>query len=283
VEDRRSAVRDAQERAGISERRACRLLGIERATFRYVSTRGDEGELRERMKVLASQRRRFGYRRLHTLLRREGKVVNVKRTYRIYHDLGLTVRKRRRKKVAVERQPRPAPERPNQRWSMDFVSDSLSNGRRIRCLTIVDDFTRECPAIEVDTSLPGVRVIRVLERLAAQRGGLPEAIVVDNGPEFAGRALDAWAYQKGISLLFIRPGKPIENAFIESFNGRFRDECLNEHWFTSLAHAQVVIEQWRREYNEERPKHGLGGLTPSAYARQLARNPATLTPESKAL
>lgn len=191
VEDRRSAVRDAQESAGISERRACRLVGMERASFRYIPRRSGQEELEERMKTLAGVRRRFGYRRLHTLLRREGRVVNVKRTYRVSRQLGLSVRKRRRKKVAAPRQPRPAPERPNQRWSMDFVSDALANGRRVRCLTIVDDFTRECPAIEVDTSLPGVRVIRVLERLAAERGGLPEAIVVDNGPEFAGGALDA--------------------------------------------------------------------------------------------
>ena len=162
--------------------------------------------------------------------------------------------------------PRVIPAQPNRRWSMDFVSDALESGRRIRCLTVVDDFTRECLAIEIDTSLPGLRVVRVLERIAAERGGLPEAIVLDNGPEIAGRALDAWAYAKGITLAFIRPGKPVENAFVESFNGRFRDECLNEHWFTSLADARQIIESWRCDYNQTRPHSSLGGLTPAEFA-----------------
>jgi putative transposase len=269
VENRRSAVRDAQQGAGISERRASRLIGVERATFRYGCRRADQEELAERMTALAARRRRFGYRRLRTLLRREGKTVNVKRTCRVCRHLGLSVSKRRRKKVAVERQPRPAQERPNQRWSMDFVSDSLSNGRRIRCLAIVDDVSRECPAIEVDTSLPGVRAIRALQRLAAERGGLPEAMAMGNGPEFAGRALDEWTYQKGICLLFISSGKPIENAFIESFNGRFRDECLNEHWFTGPGDARRTIESWRVDCNEERPHSSLGDSTPLAgFTRQ---------------
>ena len=158
--------------------------------------------------------------------------------------------------------------RPNQSWSMDFVSDGFVDGRRLRCLNIVDDFTKECLAIEVDTSLPGRRVVSVLERLAEMRG-LPRSITVDNGPEFISKALDAWAYEQRLTLRFIEPGKPQQNAYIESFNGRFRDECLNEHWFTSLQHARVVVETWRKEYNEERPKRSLGGLTPVAYAKTL--------------
>ena len=149
---------------------------------------------------------------------------------------------------------------------MDFVSDALESGRKVRCLTAVDDFTRECLAIEVDASPPGLRVVRVLEKVAAERGGLPDAVVLDNGPEFAGRALDAWAYSKRITLAFIHPGKPVENAFVESFNGRFRDECLNEHWFTSLADARQIIESWRRDYNQTRPHSSLGGLTPADFA-----------------
>lgn len=215
---------------------------------------------------------------MHVLLRREGHPINVKRTYRLYREAELMVRKRRRKRVTIERKPRVIPAQPNRRWSMDFVSDALENGRKIRCLTVVDDFTRECLAIEVDTSLPGLRVVRVLERISAERGELPEAIVLDNGPEFAGRALDAWAYSKEITLAFIRPGKPVENAFVESFNGRFRDECLNEHWFTSLADARQTIESWRRDYNQMRPHSSLGGLTPAEFAQVHSR--AELNPQS---
>ena len=187
------------------------------------------------------------------MLKREGWVVNHKRTERIYREEGLVLRrKRRRKGTAGARVIIPAPERPNQKWSMDFVSDSTVTGRRFRALTIVDDYSRECPAIEVDTSLGGVRVVGVLERLAETRG-LPEVITVDNGPEFAGKAMDEWAYRRGIKLNFIRPGKPVENAFAESFNGRLRDECLNINWFMSIKHAREVIESWRQDYNEVRP------------------------------
>lgn len=240
---------------------------MERASFRYRSRRPAQAVLQERLRTLAVERPRWGYRRLHLLLRREGHRINVKRTYRLYREAGLMVRKRKRKRVAFERKPRVIPAQPNQRWSMDFVSDALESGRKVRCLTVVDDFTRECLAIEVDTSLPGLRVVRVLEKVAAERGGLPEAIVLDNGPEFAGRTLDAWAYSKGVTLAFIRPGKPVENAFVESFNGRFRDECLNEHWFTSLVDARQIIEAWRRDYNQTRPHSSLGGLTPAEFAQ----------------
>lgn len=221
------------------------------------------------MRELAALRRRFGSPRLHILLRREGLVINHKRTERIYGEekLSLRVRKRRKRapglRVAME-----PPKNINERWSMDFVSDSLFHGRKFRALTIVDDFTRESPAIEVDTSLSGLRVSRVLDQLAQTRG-LPEIITVDNGPEFASKALDEWAYRNGVKLHFIRPGKPVENCYIESFNGKFRDECLNEHWFSNLQEARKIIEAWRLDYNQYRPHSSLGDLTPDEFVRKL--------------
>ena len=215
---------------------------------------------------MAGERKRFGSPRLHLMLKREHLVVNHKRTERIYREEGLALRrKRRRKGAAGARIDMPDPERPNQKWSMDFVTDSIITGRKFRALTIVDDYSRECPAIEVDTSLGGRRVVSVLERLGEIRG-LPEVITMDNGPEFAGKALDEWAYRKGVKLSFIRPRKPIENAFAESFNGRLRDECLNTNWFMSLKHAREVIEDWRQDYNEVRPHSSLKGKTPKEYA-----------------
>ncbi len=245
-----------------------RLVGISRSLFHYESRRtGDDQTLTGRMMAIAAQKRRYGYRRIHVLLQREGWLANHKRIWRLYSKAGLSVRKRKRKRIAaVERKPLPMPTGPNQSWSMDFVSDGLAHGRRFRCLNVVDDYTRECLAIEVDTSLPGLRVKQVLQRLAEMRG-LPASITVDNGPEFAGKVLDAWAYQAGVTLSFIRPGKPVENAYIESFNGRFRDECLNEHWFVSMRHARSLIESWRIEYNTERPHSSLGYLTPEQFAR----------------
>ena len=247
--------------------RACGLVGISRSVFRYESKRAEANvQLTARLAALAAEKRRYGYRRLHVLIRREGHVVNWKRLYRLYRDAGLAVRRRKRKRIGpVERRPLPKPTMPNVSWSMDFVSDGLANGRRLRCLTIVDDCTRECLAIEVDTSLPGTRVAATLDRLAELRG-LPQSITVDHGPEFEGQVLDAWAYAQGVRLAFIRPGKPVENAYIESFNGRLRDECLNEHWFMNMAHARSVIERWRLEYNTERPHSALGYLTPAQYA-----------------
>ena len=193
-------------------------------------------------------------------------MINHKRTERIYREEGLALmRKRRRKGAAGSRVMMPSPQRPNQRWSMDFVTDSIVTGRRFRALAIVDEYSRECPVIEVDTSLGGVRVVSVLERLAETRG-LPNVITTDNGPEFTGRALDEWAYRKGVQLNFIRPGKPIENAYAESFIGRLRDECLNENWFMNLKHARDIIEDWRRDYNEVRPHSSLHGRAPMEYA-----------------
>lgn len=248
--------------------RACGLVRISRSLFNYESRRRiDDETLTARMTAIAAQKRRYGYRRIHVLLQREGWLTNHKRVWRLYSKAGLSVRKRRRKRIAaVERTPRPLPTGPNQSWSMDFVSDGLAHGRRFRCLNVVDDYTRECLAIEVDTSLPGLRVKQVLERLREMRG-LPASITVDNGPEFAGKVLDAWAYETDVKLSFIRPGKPVENAYIESFNGRFRDECLNEHWFVSMRHARRLIEEWRIEYNTERPHSSLGYLAPAQFAR----------------
>lgn len=199
------------------------------------------------------------------MLCREGFVINHKRTERIYKEEGLALRIRRRKKMAaIQRVEALAPTRVNERWSMDFVSDALSSGRKIRALTMVDDYSRKCHRIEVDTSIGGQRVVRVLNEIA-QGEGLPDLITIDNGPEFIGKALDAWAYQRGIKLNFIRPGKPVDNSFIESFNGRFRDECLNDHWFTSLDEARRIIEDWRIDYNNERPHTSLDNLTPEEF------------------
>jgi len=274
VAARRAAVAQLQERAGVSERRACRVVSQHRSVERYRSRRPEPVGLRERLRTLAEQRPRFGYRRLYVLLRREGFAVNRKRVHRLYRLEGLAVRRRRRKRVAMPRQPMPVPQRVNERWSMDYVHDALSDGRTFRCLTLVDDHSRESLAIEVDTSLPGRRVIRVLEQLAELRG-LPRGIVVDNGPEFAGQALDVWAHQRGVALDFIRPGRPVENAFVESFNGRFRDECLDQHWFRSLDEARDEIERWRQDYNDVRPHSSLGDRTPSEYAAALTGGDAT--------
>jgi putative transposase len=250
----------------LSERRACRLVGMARTSCRYERPRqGREEKLKARLHTLAGERRRFGYRRLTVLLRREGWTVNHKRVYRLYRQEGLGVRRRKRKRLgAGERQPLAIPVRPNERWSMDFVADALTDGRRFRSLNIVDDYNRECLAAEVDTSIAGARVVRVLERLREFRG-LPQILVMDNGPEFAGQALDVWAYAQGVKLHFIDPGKPVQNAFIESFNGKMRDECLNEHWFTSLGEARETIEVWRRDYNEVRPHSSLGNRTPQEF------------------
>jgi putative transposase len=243
------------------------VIGLSTATWRYQRrTSATNVAVLERLHAHAAVRARFGYRRLHILLEREGLAVNHKRVHRIYQAAGLQVRRRRRKRLTrAERVPLPAVRQPCERWSMDFTTDTLADGRNFRTLNIVDDFTRECVAIEVDRSLPGLRVTRVLDRLAAGVG-LPQTIVVDNGPEFAGRTVDAWAYARGVTLRFIRPGKPIENAYVESFNGKFRDECLNEHWFVSLADAKAAIEAWRVDYNTVRPHSSLAGRTPDQFA-----------------
>jgi putative transposase len=253
----------------LSERHACRLLGLGRSTYRYrVRKTERDASLRARLKELAAKRMRFGYRRLTAMLVREGIAANHKRVYRLYREEGLAMRIRQRRRIrwtgAVSG---PVATRANERWSIDFVSDCVSTGRVIRMLTVVDDCTRECPAIEVDTSLGGLRVRRVLDRIVSERG-LPEAIVLDNGPEFRGRALAAWSEERGVRLEFIQPGKPAQNAFAESFNGRLRDECLNANWFTSLSDARRKIEDWRQDYNQERPHSSLNYLPPAEFARR---------------
>jgi putative transposase len=252
----------------VSERHACRLMELARSTHRYGSRKAEQDAgLRARLRELAAKRMRFGYRRLTAMLGREGVEVNHKRVYRLYREEGLAMRIRQRRRIrwsgpAVS----PVAMRPNQRWSIDFVSDRVNTGKVIRMLTMVDDCTRECPAIEVDTSLGGLRVRRVLDRVAAERG-LPEAIVLDNGPEFRGRALAAWSEERGVRLEFIQPGKPVQNAYVESFNGRLRDECLNANWFTSLSDARRKIETWRQDYNQHRPHSSLDYLPPAEFAR----------------
>jgi putative transposase len=258
-----------------SERRACRLLGLSRSSCRYQPQRRDEGVLGQRLKELAAERRRFGYRRLGVLLRREGWAVNWKRVYRVYRQEHLQVGQRPRKRaVSLRRLPLALPSGPNERWSMDFMLDSLATGRRFRTLNVVDDYTRECLRIEVDTSLGGERVARVLEELSRHRGG-PQVIVVDHGPEFTSQVLDRWAYRRGVKLHFIAPGKPAQNAYVESFNGKFRDECLNEHWFGDLEEAREKIETWRQDYNQQRPHSALGYRTPEEFAAEIAARRAS--------
>lgn len=265
VRGRREAVAYAMQTAELSERQACRYTGFARSTQRYPAIRPPQHELRARLQTLALLRPRWGYRRLHWLLCREGHRVNRKRVYRLYRELGLVVRRRKRKRVAVPRGPLPRPTRPNQEWSMDFVSDALAAGRKFRCFTLVDDSTHEALALEADFSLPAERVVAALEAVGAERG-LPTVLVCDNGTEFTSQALDQWAADRGVRLHFIEPGKPVQNAFAESFNGRLRDECLNDHWFVSLADAQGTLAAYRVDYNTERPHSSLGGLTPSEYA-----------------
>ncbi|KUJ82701.1 transposase, partial [Microbulbifer sp. ZGT114] len=220
-----------QSETTISERRACSLVGLSRASMRYQPQKAVESNLSERIKAIALERRRFGYRRVHQMLRREGLHVNHKKVYRLYIQAGLAVRKRpKRKGVMVEPQPLELPEAPNEVWSMDFVMDAEANGRRIKCLTIVDDCTKECLDIPVARGISGLQVARTLDAIAAFRG-YPKAIRTDQGPEFTSKALDQWGYENGVKLKLIQPGKPTQNGYIESFNGKFRDECLNEHWF----------------------------------------------------
>lgn len=254
----------------ISQRHACRLAKVGRSTLRYTSCAKDQTALKMRLRDLAAVRVRWGYpdtaklysRRLHVLLGREGWKVNHKRVYRLYKQEGLEIRTKHRKKkrTAVPRIPCPSAIAPNDRWSMDFVSDRLTSGRAFRTLTLVDNVTKVSPILEADFAITGKRVTEVLDR-AVEAYGLPKAIQVDNGPEFAGKDLDAWAYRRKVTLCFSRPGKPTDNAFVESFNGKLRTECLNAHWFETLEEAQVILETWRREYNTERPRACLHDTT----------------------
>jgi putative transposase len=249
------------------------VIGAERRSVRYVSRRADDGALRRRLRELAAVRRRFGWRRLQVLLRREGVVVNHKKLRRLYGEERLQVRRRGgRKRALGTRAPMALPQGANQRWSTDFVSDMLLDGRRFRILAVVDDFTRECLCLVADTSLSGARVARELDALVARRGK-PLGCVSDNGTEFTSLALLRWSHERGVDWHYIAPGKPTQNAFIESFNGRLRDELLNETLFTSLAHARAALAAWREDYNHIRPHGALGNLAPCAYAASSAPYP----------
>ena len=272
---RREVVAYLQEQHRFSQRRACRVVRAARAMVRYQPRRPTQEALRARLRELAAARPRFGYRRLTILVRREQGAVNHKRVYRLYRLEGLAVRRRARKRVARTSRVAPAVLLAGQHWAMDFMQDSLASGRPFRTLNVVDLATRECLAIEVDTSLPGARVVRVLAQLCAARGR-PTAITMDNGPEFAGLVLDAWAYKEGVQLDFIDPGKPMQNGHLESFNGKFRDECLNQHWFTGLDDARETIAAWREDYNSVRPHSALDNLTPLDFAQRL-RQPGMLS------
>jgi putative transposase len=253
----------------VSERRACRAMAFWRGTIRYKSQRFIAPELVADLRQVAMERPRFGYRRLHVMLKRKGWTVNKKLVLRLVRENGWLVRRRQRKKLAsVPRAPLPQPTGMNEAWAMDFVFDGTAAGRTFRTLNVVDRVTRECLVIEVDVSITGHRVVAVLALLVAMKGK-PVSIRVDNGPEFISKALDAWAFKEGIALHFIRPGKPTENGHIESFNGRLRDECLNQSWFEDLADAKEKIEIWRKDYNEVRPHSSLGYLTPMEYIDQL--------------
>ena len=255
-----------------SERHACELMGIARTTHRYQSRRDDSG-LREQLLRLAREKPRFGYRRLQILLRREGTLVNHKRTQRVYRELGLSVKRTRRKKLMRMQRPQPVLSAPNQEWAIDFVSDLAASGQRLRIFSVVDSFTRECLALEVDTSLPSRRVTRVLEAILARRGQ-PVAIRSDNGPELTSRHFLAWCVERRIDMVHIQPGKPTQNPHVESFHGRLRDECLNVSWFWNLQDARRKIASWREEYNRERPHSALGYRTPEEFVRQWSASPS---------
>jgi putative transposase len=251
---------------GYSQRRACGLVGIDPRVYRYRPTRPDDADLRRRLRELAGERRRFGYRRLHLLLQREGVQVNRKKLYRLYKEERLTVRKRGgRKRALGTRAPMAIPQDPNQRWSLDFVSDTLVDGRRFRILCVIDDFSRECLATIADNSISGERVARELDAIAEQRG-YPCLVVSDNGTELTSNAMLNWQQERQVEWHYIAPGKPMQNGFVESFNGRLRDECLNEHLFASYRHARDIIEGWRVDYNLNRPHTSLDGLSPHEFA-----------------
>ena len=272
-ERRRELVRHLEWTYRVSERRGCAVLRFNRSSHRYRVICNDQAMLRGRIRELAAARVRYGYFRIYILLRREGWKINHKRVYRLYRAEGLSMRHKRPRRhvMAAHRAARPAAGAINENWSMDFVSDALFDGRRIRALTVVDDYSRESLAIEVGQSITGEQVVTVMNRLSAM-GGAPKRIRVDNGPEFVSRALDQWTYLHQVTLDFSRPGKPTANALVESFNGRLQDECLNTNWFLSLDDARRKIEAWREHYNESRPHTSLGFVPPSVFAQRAARN-----------
>ena len=252
----------------MSERRACKLLGVDRASYRYEPKPDRNAELRDELVKLARQKPRYGYRRLHAVLERRGQAVNVKRVYRLYAEEGLAVRRRRRKRLVRERVAEPRLIRANQEWAMDFIVDGLANGRMVRILSVVDAFTRECLALEADTSLGSGRVTRTLDRLIEERGQ-PENVRSDNGPEFTSRRMLGWAEERKINLVHIQPGRPMQNGHVESFHGRLRDECLNVSWFRTLNDVRRTLDNYRQEYNCERPHSSLAYRTPAEFRQTL--------------
>lgn len=270
---RRKVVGWVQSAYRLSERRAARLAGWDRSSHRYRSRKDPQEALRRRLKEVAATHVRYGYRRLAVLLRREGWRVNTKRVYRIYTEEGLAVRTKHRKKIARrDRVPAPTPLRANQCWSMDFVTDKFTDGRSFRVLTIVDQFTRECIALSVDRSMSSAKVAEALTAAVDEYGAAPESITVDNGTEFTGRAFEVWTLERGVRVNFIRPGKPVENSYAESFNGRLRDECLNVEWFGSLADARRKLASWRDHYNHVRPHSSLNDRAPAEFAKTYRAN-----------
>ena len=272
---RRELVPELMLRFGCSQRNALRIVGMSCSTYQYKSKRRDETALKLRIKEITDTRVHFGYRRVHVMLRREGHLDNVKRVYRIYRQEGLSLRLKRpkRNKAAKWRQPKQLCSAINELWSMDFVADALFDGRKLRMLTVVDCYTRECLAIDVGQSLKGEDVVESLNRICAERGR-PRTIKTDNGSEFISKAMDRWAYERSVELDFSRPGKPTDNARVESFNGRLRQECLNAHWFLSMDDAKAKIGAWRRDYNENRPHSALGWIPPAEFARRDRSKPA---------
>jgi transposase InsO family protein len=268
---------------GLTERRSLKIVRMSASSLRYQPRPDRNGALRARIVALAQRHRRYGVGMIHLKLRQAGEFINYKRVERLYRLEQLHIRRRRRKKIPMaDRQPLIRPAKANEIWSIDFVFDRVASGRTLKCLVIVDDATHKAVAIVPEHTIGGDHLTRILDGICSQRGK-PTMIRSDNGAEFTGKAMLTWAHRHGISLRLIEPGKPNQNAYVESFNGRLRDECLNEHWFTSLAHARTVIETWRREYNEERPKKSLGGLTPAQYAKQLAIKAITMPENSNAL
>ena len=265
---KRKAVAHLMNTHQVSQRRVCDVLQVDRSTVRYQSKKVDDVELRDAIKRVARDRRRFGYRRINVMLQREGIHMNHKKLRRIYVEEKLQVRRRGgRKRALGTRRPMEVPDSPNQRWSLDFVSDAFTDGRRFRILTVVDDFTKENVALVPDTSISGLRVTRELDQAITERG-MPKTIVSDNGTEFTSMAILKWVQDNGIDWHYIQPGKPTQNAFIESFNGRLRDECLNETLFSSLNDAREELEKWREDYNHHRPHSSIGNLTPFEFVEK---------------
>jgi putative transposase len=264
----KASVEHVREKFAFTERRACHLLLVPVSSYRYTPRRNDEG-LRERLEKLAREKPRYGYRRLHVLLERDGEVVNHKRVYRIYREAGLTLRRKKRKRCVRVSTPLGVYTAANQEWALDFVHDVLAAGRSIRVLNVVDAYTRESLAMEVDTSFAGLRVTRVLDAIIFQRG-LPQAIRCDNGPELTSRHFLAWALNRKINLVHIQPGKPTQNAYVESFNSKLREECLRISWFQNLFEARRIMANWRQDYNQRRPHSSLNDLTPAEFAAKAS-------------